>query len=187
MTWLALFSQTGSEICNLSEAIGRYPDLVISDNVKVDNNVDERIEQNCKKVMWRAYRKLTPAAKLDYFRNFLGDYDIITLHGWLNIIPPEICEEFTIYNGHPGLINYYPQLKGKDPVDKVWANISDFMYVGSVIHKVTAKVDCGDIICASQLSYVNCTSLEETYNVARRTSLTSWIDFFTKEYYNSVC
>ena len=43
-------------------------------------------------------------------------HDLITLHGYLRIIPENICKQCKhIYNGHPGLINMYPELKGKDP------------------------------------------------------------------------
>jgi folate-dependent phosphoribosylglycinamide formyltransferase PurN len=40
---------------------------------------------------------------------------IVTLHGWLRVIPAYVCERSRIYNGHPGLITKYPELKGKDP------------------------------------------------------------------------
>ena len=96
MKWAALFSQTGSEICNLSEELGRYPDLVISDNTNESQNVDSRIELNCKKILWRKYKGLTKEEKLDYFRKHLTGFDVISLHGWLNIVPGEICDEFRI-------------------------------------------------------------------------------------------
>lgn len=187
MKWAALFSQTGSEICNLSDKIGRYPDLIISDNIDMRNNVDDRIELNCKQVVWQKFRGLTKEDKLNYFRNHLRGYDVITLHGWLNIIPAEICDEFRIFNGHPGLINYYPELKGKDPQIKAYNNISKYMYVGSVIHEVTQHVDCGKIICYSYVSYVHCETLDSTFNALKQTSLESWIDFFNNKLYNRVC
>ena len=83
MKWAALFSQTGSEICNLSEKLGHYPDLVISDNTNEANIVDPRIELNCKKLLWRKYKGLTKEEKLDYYRKHLQGYDIVTLHGCL--------------------------------------------------------------------------------------------------------
>lgn len=187
MRWAAMFSQTGSEICNLSEKIGRYPDLVISDNTNMSSIIDPRLELNCSNIRWSKYKGLSTEQKLAYYRDYLDRFDVITLHGWLNIIPPEICNEFKIFNGHPGLINYYPELKGKDPVEKVWDNIGCYIYVGSVIHEVTKEIDCGKIICYAKESYVNCTTLEETYITSKRTSLSSWVDFFTNERYNIVC
>ena len=40
MKWIAFFSQTGSEIVELSKSIGRKPDLLVT------NNVDGLIEFN---------------------------------------------------------------------------------------------------------------------------------------------
>jgi folate-dependent phosphoribosylglycinamide formyltransferase PurN len=187
MKWAALFSQTGSEICNLSEKLGHYPDLVISDNTDEANIVDPRIELNCKKLLWRKYRGLTKEEKLDYYRKHLQGFDIVTLHGWLNIVPAEICNEFKIYNGHPGLINYYPDLKGKDPQIRAWDNIKGYQFIGSVIHKVTPGVDEGPIICYKKVSSNCCIGLDSTFGILKQTSLDSWIDFFNNKRYNIVC
>jgi folate-dependent phosphoribosylglycinamide formyltransferase PurN len=187
MKWAALFSQTGSEICNLSEAIGQYPDLVISDNINEVNIIDSRIELNCKKLLWRKYRGLTPEEKLEYYRKHLEGYDVVTLHGWLNIVPANICNEYKIFNGHPGLINYYPDLKGKDPQVRTWENISNYQFVGSVIHKVTLGVDEGPIICYKKVATNCCIGLDSTFGILKQTSLSSWIDFFNNKYYNRVC
>jgi folate-dependent phosphoribosylglycinamide formyltransferase PurN len=177
MKWAALFSQTGSEICNLSEKFGRYPDAVISDNVDANKSIDPRIELNCKKLYYRKYKGLTKEAKVDYYKKYLSGFDIITLHGWLNIVPAEVCNEFDIYNGHPGLINYYPELKGKDPQLRAWDNINDYQFIGSVIHRVTPGVDEGPIM-VYKMAYSNCcTDLDSIFNALKQTSLDSWIDF----------
>jgi folate-dependent phosphoribosylglycinamide formyltransferase PurN len=187
MKWAALFSQTGSEICNLSEKLCRYPDLVISDNTNENNKVDSRIELNCKKLLWRKYKNLTKEEKLNYYRNHLAGFDIITLHGWLNIVPEEICNEFNIYNGHPGLINYYPDLKGKDPQIRAWESISNYQFVGSVVHKVTPGVDEGPVICYRKIFSTCCISLDSTFGILKQTSLDSWVDFFNNNRYNIIC
>ena len=74
----------------------------------------------------------------------LYENPIITLHGWLRIMPPEICNRYEIYNGHPGLITKYPELKGKDPQMRAWEG--DYEFCGSVLHRVTEGVDEGEII-----------------------------------------
>lgn len=186
MKWAALFSQTGSEICNLSEQLGRYPDLVISDNTSEQNVVDPRIEFNCRKISWKKCKGLSAEEKINYYRDQLIGYDVITLHGWLNIIPPKICKEFKIYNGHPGLINYYPDLKGKDPQVRAYDRIGDYLYVGSVIHEVTEYIDCGRIICYDKVSNVHCETLDKTYKTLKQTSLNSWVDFFNNKHYNNL-
>jgi folate-dependent phosphoribosylglycinamide formyltransferase PurN len=186
MRWAAMFSQTGSEICNLSEKIGRYPDLVISDNTNMSSRVDPRLELNCSNIRWSKYRGLSTEQKLAYYRDYLDRFDVITLHGWLNIIPPEICNEFKIFNGHPGLINYYPELKGKDPQVRTWENIASYIFIGSVVHRVTPIVDDGDISSERMVIANRELSLADTFDALRQTSLDSWIDFFGKEHYNNL-
>jgi folate-dependent phosphoribosylglycinamide formyltransferase PurN len=179
MKWVAFYSQTGSEICDISDKIGRYPDIVVTDNVYGKPKTDNRI-MNAKSLFSRQYRSLSPQEKEDYYSCYdsVNEGDLITLHGWLNIVPESVCNKYEIYNGHPGLINYYPELKGKDPVDKVWARISDYLYVGSVIHKVTPEVDGGEILYHEKKLSTCCTSLDETYSNLKETSLRTWVDFF---------
>ena len=69
---------------------------------------------------------------------------IVTLHGWLRIVPPYVCERSKIYNGHPGLITKYPELKGKDPQEKAFK--LKHKTIGCVLHKVSAGVDEGKIV-----------------------------------------
>ena len=54
------------------------------------------------------------------------DNTLITLNGWLRIVPPDKCAKYNIYNGHPGLITKYPELKGKDPQQRMWENIHEY-------------------------------------------------------------
>jgi folate-dependent phosphoribosylglycinamide formyltransferase PurN len=82
-----------------------------------------------------------------------------------------------MYNGHPGLITYYPELKGKDPQKRAWENIASYTYIGSVIHDVTAEVDSGNIFFQKKRFSVNCTSLDETYKELKETSLETWVEF----------
>ena len=105
----------------------------------------------------------------------------------MNIVPADICNEFKIYNGHPGLINYYPELKGKDPQERAWESIINYQFVGSVIHRVTAGVDEGPIICYQKVNSSSCISLVSTFSILKLTSLDSWIDFFNNKHYNKVC
>ena len=183
MRWAALFSQTGSEICNLSEKLGRYPDLVISDNTDENKIVDSRIELNCRKLLWRKYKGLTKEEKLKSHAIAASLLLDITLHGWLNIVPAEICNEFKIYNGHPGLINYYPELKGKDPQVRTWDNINNYQFIGSVIHRVTPGVDEGPVVCYKKVTSTCCIGLDSTFGILKQTSLDSWVDFFTNKRY----
>ena len=120
--WVALFSQTGSEVVDLALHFDRWPDIIITNNK--------------------------------------GG----------NIHPLDI------YNGHPGLITEYPELKGKDPQQRFFDEKYKYNYYGSVVHKVVPEVDSGEIVSECK-RFNTITSLDQAFNNLRSTSLTAWIDF----------
>lgn len=172
MIWIAFFSQTGSEIVDLVKETGRKPDLIVT------NNFEDKIKFN---PGVRELGVVIQASKhdqlMDYFRT-QNRYDpkevIITLHGYLRIIPADICEMYEIYNGHPGYITAFPELKGKDPQLRAWD--AGHRWVGCVIHKVTAGVDEGPIY--DQTGVPNtANSLDELYGLLKKKSLYLWTKF----------
>ncbi len=157
MKWVALFSQTGSEIETLSNKIGRVPDTILTNNKKYEGNLDPLVSDH--------------AAIMKYI-DLNHKYDLITLHGYLRIIPEDVCRGCRyIFNGHPGLINMYPELKGKDPQERIKPYMK---LIGSVVHKVTAEVDAGEIV--SNIAVKN--NRFDYYNILRETSLEAWEQFF---------
>jgi folate-dependent phosphoribosylglycinamide formyltransferase PurN len=136
--WIAFFSQTGSEIAEVSKHLGRWPDLIVT-NKRPDEirTIDSRIVEY-------GYTELPNKPTADDLEAVLQDNAVITLHGWLRIMPPVICNKYLIFNGHPGLITQYPELKGKDPQIKAFNLKHEVM--GCVIHKVTAGVDEGKVL-----------------------------------------
>lgn len=175
-----MFSQTGSEIVSISKELGRTPDVIIT------NNMDES-----KYKYHPELRKLSiiQSAKHDWLMNYLENNEyidpknsIITLHGYLRIIPPKVCERYEMYNGHPAAIELYPELKGKDPQDRTWTDIHKYRNIGSVVHKVTPGVDEGEVV--SSVNYVNrVQNMAEMYGKLRESSLQSWL-FFLKRRLN---
>ncbi len=163
--WITFFSQTGAEIADLSESIGRWPDLIIT-NKRPDHlrTIDPRIVEY-------GYTEVPNKPTVSDLDAVLQDNAIITLHGWLRIMPPVICDKYLIYNGHPGLITKYPELKGKDP--QVKAHKLGHEVAGAVIHKVTAGVDEGRIIMEE---YFNATQLDldGLFRILRDRSLYMW-------------
>ena len=111
---------------------------------------------------------------------------LITLNGLLRIIPPDKCAKYNIYNGHPGLITKYPELKGKDPQEKAWKDIHNYDTVGSVVHKVVEEVDAGEIATVSEVSSDSILTLDEMYHALRSTSFTAWGSFLKERLYNKV-
>tara|TARA_R100000231_G_scaffold94444_1_gene70890 strand:- start:1510 stop:2016 length:507 start_codon:yes stop_codon:yes gene_type:complete len=166
-----LFSQTGAEIADIAESLGRWPDLIITN--KRPNHlrtIDSRIVEY-------GYTELPNIPTLEDIENVLEDNAIITLHGWLRIMPPDICEKYSIYNGHPGLITKYPELKGKDPQVRTFEG--KYPVAGAVIHKVVAGVDEGKVIMEEKFNAINL-SLDELFRILRDRSLFMWTNFLKK-------
>lgn len=167
--WIAFFSQTGSEIVNLQDALGRVPDLIVT-NDRPDHlrTINEGIE---------VCLELPNKPTLEDYENILSEYEnpLITLHGWLRIVPEEIANKYEIYNGHPGLITLYPDLKGKDPQVKAWE--ARYKTIGSVIHKVTAGVDEGPVIMERAFNLERLLSLDNTFRILHNISTDLWIKF----------
>lgn len=176
MIWIAFFSQTGSEIVELSKAINRKPDLLVTNNKENKILFHPGIRELGTVIQSSSHNNL-----MDYFRVqqcYPRKEILITLHGYLRIIPPDICEQYEIYNGHPGLITAYPELKGKDPQERAWN--SKHGWIGCVIHKVTAGVDEGPI--EDQTSIPNTIkSLDEMYSRKKQMSLYLWNKFMWRK------
>ena len=168
--WIAFFSQTGSEIVNISKALGKEPDLIVT-NERPDHlrKINEGIEL--------CYMMPNKPTLADY-ENILSAYEnpLITLHGWLRIVPEEIANEYEIFNGHPGLITLYPELKGKDPQFRAWEG--NYKTVGSVIHRVTAGVDEGPVVLERAFNLERLLSLDDTFRILHNISTDLWIKFF---------
>ena len=165
-----MFSQTGSEIIDLSTELNRKPDFVITnanlDKVNPNIEVDFRINNE-------------EAKTLDILEDIQFDTNntLITLNGWLRIVPPDKCRKYNIYNGHPGLITKYPELKGKDPQERAWKNISSYSKIGSVVHKVVAEVDAGEVIVEKSARTRDVLNIDRTYDTLRKTSFDAWLEF----------
>ena len=172
MKWIALFSQTGSEIVQISERLHRYPDVIVTNNQDLDS-----VNQD---IFGKTQVRFLPEKPHE------GDYNgclstnaLVTMHGWLRILPPDICDAYKIYNGHPGLITKYPELKGKDPQKKAVELGLDTS--GCVIHEATSEVDGGNIAADIEVSIKGLTE-DETINVLHDTSVDLWIRFLKEHF-----
>jgi folate-dependent phosphoribosylglycinamide formyltransferase PurN len=177
MTWIAFFSQTGSEIVELSKALGRKPDLLVTNNFEEKIKFHPGIRELGVTILSARHDML-----MNYFRNqvvYNVPQTLISLHGYLRILPADICEKYEIYNGHPGAIDLYPELKGKDPQMKVWQDNDRYAIIGSVVHKCTAELDGGEVLKAVHLRNRNST-VEELFTSLKMTSLSAW-NFFLRE------
>ena len=171
MKWIALFSQTGSEIYEVSKRLGRFPDCVVTNK----NNWDG-INQDLVESTIICYVGNKP--DINQYNLHLRDDAIITLNGWLRIVPPEICKKYEIYNGHPGLITRLPELKGKDPQEKAFYNRHET--AGCVIHEVVPEVDAGDILSEGSIPIKGLT-LDAVYSKLHGISVNLWVDFLKEK------
>lgn len=179
--WVVFISQTGKEVMNISQHLDKNPRIIISNNV-------DRISKDV--LSWIDIEGIiliiTPrnASSVDYLilDKYIKKNSIITLHGYTRIIPTSFLNKYPkIFNGHPGLIDKYPHLKGFDPQVKAF-NLK-MNTIGSVIHKVTEELDSGDIICTVSSCINNKSFLEEYYSQLSQTSFASWIFFFYNKCY----
>ena len=175
--WIAFFSQTGGEIADISKSLGRWPDLIIT-NERPEHlrTIDPRIEKQ------GYFTWANKPTEEDYIATLEKYPDaIVTLHGWLRVVPAYVCERSKIYNGHPGLITEYPELKGKDPQIRAYEGIKAGKYntAGAVIHKVTAGVDEGRVIMEEYFNAQE-VELDELFRILRDRSLFMWTNFLKK-------
>lgn len=174
--WVAFFSHTGNEINNLSKKLGRYPDRVVT-----NRSPDAEMNQELLSSTDIVYTRDRPDVE-DYSRVLRDDECVVTLHGWMRIVPKTICKEYDIYNLHPGLITKYPELKGADPQARV-ANHADesvYKHVGCVIHRVTPGVDEGQVLASASTAnvYSGAPALIKRLHVM---ALDLWVEFITHE------
>jgi folate-dependent phosphoribosylglycinamide formyltransferase PurN len=180
--WITFFSQTGTEIYDLSNALGVYPDCIVHNKHNNDGVNQKLVElttfRATKLNMLHCWQHLPPKPDVTNYENILSRYDnpIVTLHGYLRIIPKQICEKYEIYNLHPGLIDKFPSLKGFNPQQRAFTGGYDV--AGCVIHRVTPGVDEGEILMSQGVDIKNKT-LNEVYDALRMTALDLWKSFFT--------
>jgi len=171
--WITFFSQTGAEIADISEAIGRWPDRIITnDRPEHLRTIDPRIQK-------QGYFTFNNKPSEEEYMELLEQFPdaIVTLHGWLRVVPAYVCERSRIYNGHPGLITEYPELKGKDP--QVRAFEGKYPVAGAVLHHVTAGVDEGKVIMEERFNAHNL-ELDDLFRILRNRSLYMWCNFLKK-------
>ena len=183
--WVALFSQSGQEIWSLYASLGRAPDLIITNQVNRERIYPILLERFQDRLVYITQNTV------ETYKNILRETDLVTLHGYLRIIPAETCNTFNIYNGHPGLITLYPDLKGYNPQEK--ACKKEYKTIGSVIHKCVAEVDAGPIIVEKSytMTVEECLQykdkLQQLYtDLLRDTSLACWREFFKNYFKDSL-
>jgi methionyl-tRNA formyltransferase len=188
LIWKTFFSQSGSEIYEISKNIGRFPDVIITNkSFEEMDKINPDLLEKC----FNRFIFLPKKPTVEEYREAIRNADIITLHGYLRILPPQICGRFRIYNGHPGLITKFPELKGKDPQAKVWYKHFEKPYKlhGHVIHEVIPEVDAGKVVSEkefySESIYKEFNSLNDYIVRLHKLAIENWVGFMRKSLLNN--
>jgi len=171
--WICFFSQTGNEIYKISKKINRIPDIIVTNKTKdkvLEINQDLFFEYG-DKITWLPNK---PSSK--EYKEVIPDGSFITLHGWLRIIPPDICNEYEIYNLHPAPIHLegYEVYKGKDPQVRIFQDKA--RYSGNVIHECIPELDAGKILAKNEFE-VEGVDLDTVFKLTHEKATELWCSF----------
>jgi folate-dependent phosphoribosylglycinamide formyltransferase PurN len=147
----------------ISDRLHRGPDVLLTTNTNhtITNLTPRGLHNQIEKVL---INQLQPG-------------DIVTLHGYLFILSGDVVNIpcVKIYNGHPGLITMYSELKGKDPQQR--AIDGCYPVVGCVLHEVVEEVDAGKVLMTSQMPMVKGLTTDELVASLRHLSVDMWTTF----------
>jgi len=187
LIWKTFFSQSGSEIYEISKNIGRFPDAILTNkSFEEMDKINPDLLEKC----FDRFIFLPKKPTVEEYKEAIRNADVITLHGYLRILPPQICGRFKIYNGHPGLITKFPELKGKDPQAKVWFSHAERSYYqhGHVIHEVIPEVDAGKVVSEKEFYskniYNEFDSLDDYIGKLHKLAIENWVGFMRKSLLN---
>lgn len=164
MNWIALFSNSGNEIAEISKRLGWFPDRIICDKKRTEWNpyIKDKVELVSHDKIVSLLSVRAPLKSL------------VTLHGYLRILPAYAILPYT-YNVHPGDIITYPELKGIHPQKK--ALELKLPHTGVVIHEVTPEVDAGEIVSYNKYTLSDNETEESLINNLRDISIEMWVNF----------
>jgi folate-dependent phosphoribosylglycinamide formyltransferase PurN len=174
--WGVLISQTGSEVVAISEKLGILPSLIVTNNItKISPRNMEIFGENNVEI----YVIPRKPELINYLRSRINLKELITLHGYLRILPEELFPYMKgkIYNGHPALITMYPELKGFNKQEDIAGNQDKYEWCGSVIHECIPELDAGKVVVSCKVKNT-ANTVDEAYTLLRETSLNSWENFF---------
>lgn len=185
--WYGLFSHTGKELEMLAGMDHDWDlrlDSVITDNMDYSGNLSS------KGVMVLKVASRQDVNWLLKQPQYVEDDSIVTLNGYMGIVPADVLHNLKVrgckvYNIHPAPIQMYPELKGKDPQERMYEGIQrrEYNYIGVVIHEVDEGVDTGKVVhWVLQLADHGMTK-GELYTRLRELGVHAWESFFRERMY----
>tara|TARA_R110000822_G_scaffold44843_1_gene120202 strand:+ start:119 stop:679 length:561 start_codon:yes stop_codon:yes gene_type:complete len=178
--WIALFSQSGSEIVAIAEKLGVWPDFIYTNN-KHKNSWHRKLQRHSSVFIEKPTELAAVVqSNISMLQCWKGDA-VVTLNGYLRIMPMLTVE---MYNGHPGDIVKYPELKGKDPQRK--ALDLNLPSTGCVIHKVTKEVDSGEILSYNTYTMQGDETIDILVDRLRNISVNMWTEFLKENLFENL-
>ena len=163
--WIALFSQSGSELAGICKNLGVCPDIIFTNNSNLDSLCADI--QSMPRLAYMKSQSIHDVLSINYAQ-------IITMHGYTRILPKPITDQNFVINGHPGDIIKYPELKGKDPQQK--AIDLGLRSTGVVIHRASEELDSGEIMSFRQVIINEKDTVESLSLRLKEVSINMWTD-----------
>lgn len=186
--WCGVFSHTGKELETLaqSDVVNMHLDVAITNNMSYSGNLSF-MKCKCYKLATRA--DVNWALKQP---DIVADGSLVTLNGYMGILPTDVLHNLKlrgckVYNIHPAPIQHYPELRGKDPQERLYEGIQkrEYNYIGVVIHEVDEGVDTGKIVhWVLQLADHGMTK-DEFYERLHELGTQAWESFFRERMYEN--
>lgn len=174
-----MFSQSGQEISDIAERTGLRPNRIITTNKDIGSYYPKIWESCLGDDMAELYH-VTKKSDYDTMFKTLDVLDnhadvLITMHGFLRVIPSDICDKYNIVNLHPGHIIDFPHLKGKDPQARAYEE--KLPYTGCVLHKAIGEVDSGEVISSNKCAINSTVDIKFLYANLRECALELWCEY----------
>ena len=187
--WYGLFSHTGKELEILAAKDHDWDvrlETVITNNMEYNGKL---ISQGVRTYKLATLKEINWLLKMPHI---IEDNSLITLNGYMGIVPSDVLRNLKlrgckVYNIHPAPIQLYPELRGKDPQERMYEGIQkrEYNYIGVVIHEVDEGVDTGKIVhWVLQMADHNMTK-DELYERLHELGTQAWESFFRERMYEN--
>ena len=186
--WYSLFSHTGNETWTLacSEDVNLKRGAVITNNTRYDGPLMYSGHKIYRVDSFAAVNKLLCRSDV------VEDNSLITLNGYMGIVPADVLRNLKergckIYNIHPAPIQFYPELRGKDPQERMYEGVQNrkYNYIGVVIHEVDEGVDTGKIVHWVLQMVDRGMTKDELYERLHELGTQAWESFFRERMYEN--
>lgn len=185
--WCGLFSHTGKELEKLAGMDHNFDlrlDTAITNNMEYNSNLAIKGVRLYKLYSTKDVNFLLKQPEI------VADNSLVTLNGYMGILPADVLHNLKlrgckVYNIHPAPIQFYPELRGKDPQERLYEGIQkrEYSYIGVVIHEVDGGVDTGNIVhWVLELADHGMTK-EELYERLHELGTQAWESFFRERMY----